>query len=78
MAGEFTPAEQVLVDILQDGDPHMKQELIDAAGLSGDASLNERIKRIRKKLPRGITIVAQFKNKSIRYRMMRLIGSSAE
>lgn len=75
---KFSPTEQILVNILQDGMPHSKSEL--KAALDGeytsDGSIRVHMHSIRKKLnPLGQTVICEFYKRNLAYRWVRLLGN---
>lgn len=78
MSIQFTPTEQKIIDILQDGRPHHRSELRDALDGEFTALVNvqNHLSRIRKKIqPMGQDIVCELVNRRICYRQVRLLAS---
>ena len=85
MLESMTPTQRCMAEILADGLPHPRRELLDcisdAIGLSEEmkrlVNLRKHISDIRKKLPVGEEIVCVLYKRSICYRHVRvLVGSS--
>ncbi|MCK9569344.1 hypothetical protein M0R72_10440 [Candidatus Pacearchaeota archaeon] len=77
---KFTPTQIVLLRILNDGLPHLRNELTCALMTPDDTSrvnLNNHISDIRKKLrPMGHDIICELWNRRIAYRHVRLLASA--
>ena len=74
---EFTKTQTILVDILKDGRPHHRDELLqalDPEGLTEASSLMVMMTSVRKKLrPQGLDILGQFIRRRYHYRMVRTL-----
>lgn len=76
----YTPTQQRIIDLLQDGLPHLRIELMKCLGddLTTVATLHSHFVKLRKKLvPRGETIVCEILNRRIAYRHVRLLSSNS-
>jgi hypothetical protein len=75
--GLFTPTETILMNILADGMPHSRKDLI--AALPNDQSdftnLSTHLSNIRKKLaPYGRLVICEIYNRTVHYRQVRHIN----
>ena len=73
----FTPIEQAMLDILDDGQPHPLKELHACLydTMSPLKNARNHVSNIRRKLrPRGRDILVQFIDHKINYRQVRLLG----
>lgn len=76
---EFTPTQQLVIDALSDGKPHLKQELRDVLGCEEDDynKLRVTISNLRIRLrPIGQDIVCRVQYRRIYYQHVRLLNSS--
>ena len=77
MRPKFTPTQQRIVDLLNDGMPHTRQELHNCLEdrHSPISSINIHISALRKKLiPAGSTILCQLSSRRLYYRHVRLLN----
>jgi hypothetical protein len=78
---KFTPTQQKIMDILQDGEPHKRSRLMECIPdeLSSDTQLRHHMKLIRDRLrPYGQTVLCQFMNRGLYYRWVRILGNPNE
>lgn len=75
----LTETERKLYNILQDGYPHRKQELVLCYDELGEVNgIYQHIKNLNDKIERhGITVKAVSKGRGSDYQMFRLIGRAA-
>lgn len=81
MTNGFTPTQKVILTVLSDGKPHLRQELVDCLDdpLADRLTLKPVLYRLRKKLrPQGQEIVAVLQNMRVHYRHVRLLHSYDE
>ncbi len=74
---QFTPTQQRILELLEDGMPHHRKELIACLNdeLADRILLNQRLCALRKKLrPEGHEIICELGKKTIWYRHVLLIG----
>ncbi len=73
----FTPTQQRIVDVLSDGKPHRKQELVSCLWdeLGNSSTVAVHICAIRKLLPPGEDIVCVVRYQSAYYQHIRLLRS---
>jgi DNA-binding response OmpR family regulator len=77
--GNYTQSEQIILQILSDGYPHKRQELLSQM-LDDNASMKiirEHVCRLRKKLPKGEDIVCRYVYRGLCYQHVRLMASAA-
>ncbi len=77
----FTPTQKDILNVLSDGRPHLRQELIDCLDdpLADRLTLKPVLYRLRKKLrPKGQDIKAVLQNMRVHYMHVRLLHSSNE
>ena len=78
---KLTKTQQLLMDVLQDGKPHTKEELLAVMidPLSSIDMVKLHICLLRKKLrPNGHDVLLDRKGYTNRYRLVRLVGSVDE
>lgn len=76
---KFTKTEQLILEVLSDGKPHHRSEIMEKADLMSMSSVSEHICRIRKKLVRvGQTIPCVLTGRKIHYQHLRLLDISPE
>lgn len=79
-SSDFTPAERRILDVLQDGMRHKRDEVFEALK-NGDTqmdrtALHNHMQRIRQKLrPKGQDIVCEMYQQGLYYRHVRLLLS---
>lgn len=75
MPAVFTVTEKKLLEILSDGMPHSKYQLLEVLddGLAAVGALRVHITNIRKKLPAGQIIVCEYARQQTFYRHARLL-----
>jgi hypothetical protein len=76
---KFTPTQIVILKLLNDGKPHLREELFSALtvpDITNRLYLNQHISDLRKRLrPMGHEIVCEILNRRISYRHVRLLHS---
>lgn len=73
----FSPTQQRLIDLLADGQPHLRSHLVAELHdeLADRITLKSYLRRLRVKLrPRGQDIIAQSLHRRIYYRHVRLLN----
>jgi hypothetical protein len=75
---EWTPIQQLMISILDDGQAHSPKELHACMGPSSLSSVQKHIHMIRKKLlPLGQTILAEYFERRCFYRRVILFGRAS-
>ena len=81
MSVKFSPTEQSLMEVLADGYPHRRQELLDCLDDPEKSRLTLKpwLYRIRKKLrPQGYDVICEFRNRGFWFRLVGLINRNDE
>jgi len=73
----FSEQQQRIIDFLADGKPHKRSEVIACIGdsLADRVSLQQYLTRIRKRLPQGEEIIAQYLHRTVHFRHIRHLHS---
>lgn len=81
---KYTPNEQRILDVLADGHPHVKYELVELFGTDKEfldhyqGAMYEAISQLRKKLtPIGEDVVCVIRGRKTYYQWIRLMGERA-
>lgn len=77
----FTPTQQRILEVLGDGMPHSRSELMKCIDdpLSDYTCLNNQLSKIRRKIrPKAREIVCETVHRQTHYRLVGLVGSAAE
>ena len=72
----YTPIERKLLDVLADGQPHTRDELMKAHGdiIVARQAIQGHLSRIRKRLrPQGLDILCVLRHRRIHYQQVRLL-----
>lgn len=75
----FTPTQKRIMDLLSDGLPHKRSEIIEKCleDLSQPKAVSRQVGSMRPHLePNGETIIAQLIGRTVHYRWVRLTGSA--
>ena len=74
----FTPTQQLIMDLLSDGEPHKRAELLNAIDpLCTPNTLQTHLSNIRKVIrPSGEDVVCELRERGIWYRRVRLLASA--
>jgi DNA-binding response OmpR family regulator len=78
MAQNGKTIKQLILEILADGRPHRREQLLECIGdpLASRNNLNVHLSKIRKELrPKGEDIVCELRERKIHYRHVRLLAS---
>ncbi len=81
MSIKFSPIQQDLMEVLVDGRPHRRQELLDCLDDPEKTRLTLKpyLYKIRQKLrPQGYDIVCELRNNSVWFRLVGLINQHDE
>lgn len=76
MSNGYTPTEERILEVLNDGHRHSREELVAVLPDEAANSLQMHISNIRKKMPVGYTIVCEYVSKKGMYRHVRLLSSA--
>jgi len=74
----FTPTESKMLEVLQDGQPHRRQKLVDCLtdGLGNPHNIRRHLTAIRKRLrPQGMDVICQWIDRNYHYRWIKLLRS---
>lgn len=76
----FTPTERAILDILSDGQPHAKDELIACLpdDLGDFGNVQNHLTNIRKKIRPREDIIAQLVQRRVYYRHIRVLISTSD
>ena len=71
----YTPTQQRILDLLSDGQPHPREELLECIDdeLSNPHNLPNHLCLLRKRLPADHDIICQLLRNKIHYRHVRLL-----
>lgn len=78
---KLTPTENRIVDMLSDGLPHSRDQLMTCLydDMGSYPNLNQHLFHLRRKIaPTGIGIVCELVRRGIHYRMVRFLASACD